>query len=234
MVCPPLRGYTRLSGGRHLHEAIAFPRAVISLLASLFPLASALQPRTSKDAAVTTVPSYPQKHFLTRHIPPYAPPTALHDILCLLYDLCAHECHVKITARTPVQSFQSQPRRSTGTLIPPPSHLPLPMAISRGNQKVQKAILHGFQDDHQSPRPLPPFTPLPVPYTQSQDPANPSQLDASQPHDLSGSLVWLTPRTNGMVDVERQRIKHEPAILVTSEYGPALLPRACPRPRFPR
>jgi len=154
----PLRGYTRLSGGRHLHEAIAFPRAVLSLAASLFPLASVLLVRTPRNAAATTALPIPPKTSLNATHLPYAPRTSLHDIPRLLYALYAHECHVKITAQTPVQSIQSQPRRSTGTLTPPPFPLRLPTAISRGNPKVQKVTLRGFQDDHQFPPPLQPFS----------------------------------------------------------------------------
>ena len=223
-----------MNGGRHLHEAIAFLRAVISLAASPFPLGSALLARTSRSAVVTTAPPYPRRHFLTRHIPPYAPRTPLHDILCLLYGLYAHECHVKTTAQIQVQSIQSQPRRSTGTLTPPPSPLPLPMVISRGNLKVRKVTLHGFRDGRQSPRPLQPFTRSSAPCTPTPEPPIQPQLGANLPRDLSGSSVWRTPRPNEMVDAESQRIKHESASLVTSVCGPVLPPPACPQLRFPR
>jgi len=172
VVCPPpfevTRGcaavaiYTRLSRSPELSYHS-------SLVSFLWPLSSPA--RTPKHAVVTTAPL---KTFLNATHSPHAPPTALHDILCLLYGLYAHECHVKITAQTPVQSIQNQPRRSTGTLTPPPSLLRLPMAISKENQKVRKVTLRGFQNDHQSPRPLQPFSRSSVPCTPTPDLPNPS------------------------------------------------------------
>ena len=134
----------------------------------LLPSCQDLQERRRDHRA----PHTPKTSLNATHFP-YAPRTSLYDILRLLYGLYAHECHVKITAQTPVQSIQSQPRRSTGTLTPQPFPLRLPMVISRGNPKVQKATLHGFQDDHQFPRPLQPFSHSSAPYILTSDLPNP-------------------------------------------------------------
>lgn len=156
--------YTRLSRSPEL----SYHSPLVSFL-WLLPSCQDLQTRRRDPR----VPIPPPETFLNATHFPNASHTPLHDILCLLYGLYAHECHAKIIAQTPVQSIQSQPRRPTGTLSPPPSLLHLPMAISKGNQKVQKVTLHGFQDDHQSLHPLQPFSRSSAPYTPTPDPSNP-------------------------------------------------------------